>query len=293
MRKKLATGMAVAVIGAAVAMATPAAAEPTNIASTVPAGTTIEPAIDCAPTAAHPYPVVVLPGGDGKTTETAAQWDLMVGALRDAGYCTLVFQGGIVDGTRWGGDIPSGARQVGDFIAEVRARTGAAKVEIVAHSASTIVSNYFLKVLGGAPQVSHAVLITPEARGCDGAGFLAAYGIKTPVSPVQLFQALPFLPSVLATAMPSMGTALQMLPTSDVYRAIFDGPIAQPGVRYSVLATRNDELATPAPACSTIEEPGVTMAVFEDLFPSAPVVGHSTIRSDSRSADWVLEQLAN
>lgn len=111
-RKKLATGMAVAVIGAAVAMATPAAAEPTNVASTVPAGTTVAPAIDCAPTAAHPYPVVVLPGGDGKTTETAAQWDLMVGALRDAGYCTLVFQGGIVDGTRWGGDIQIGRAHV-------------------------------------------------------------------------------------------------------------------------------------------------------------------------------------
>lgn len=293
MRRWLVTGIAAAVVGAALIVMSPATAEPGETAATVPTGTTIEPAIDCAPTAAHPYPVVVLPGGDGKTTETAEQWGLMVGALRDAGYCALLFQGGIVDGTRWGGDIPSSARQVAEFVAKVRETTGAPQVEMVAHSVGTIVTNYFLKVLGGAPLVSHAILLTPEARGCDGAGFLAAYGIKnSPVTPVQLIQTLPFLASVLATMAPNMGAALQMMPTSEVYHAIFDGPIAQPGVRYSVLATRNDELATPAPACSTIDEPGVNMAVFEDLFAGGPTVGHSTIRSDSRTAGWVLEQLA-
>ncbi|NNH75069.1 hypothetical protein HLB23_35350 [Nocardia uniformis] len=294
MRRILATGMAAAVIGMTAMTATPAAAEPTSDTPTIPAGATIEPEIDCTPTVAHPYPIVVLPGGDGTTTETAAQWDFMVGSLRDAGYCTLLFQGGIVDGTRWAGDIPSGARQVADFIAKVKHTVGVEKVEIIAHSAGTIVTNYYLKVLGGAPNVSHAVFITPEARDCDGAGFLTALGIKNPpITPVQLLQAFPFLASVIAAAAPDKAVALQMAPTSEVYQAIFNGPIAQPGVRYSVLATRNDELATPAPACSTIDEPGVTMAIYEDLFPAAPPVGHSTIRSDANTAGWVLKQLTN
>ncbi|MFE3261286.1 hypothetical protein ACFXPS_37395 [Nocardia sp. NPDC059091] len=79
--------IAAVVAGAAVpSMGTAQAAPDTGPGTrTLPAGDTIEPAIDCAPTAAHPDPVVVLPGGDGSPEQTAAQWDTMVGALRGAG----------------------------------------------------------------------------------------------------------------------------------------------------------------------------------------------------------------
>ncbi|MGW4531408.1 esterase/lipase family protein [Nocardia sp. NPDC004340] len=255
----------------------------------LPAGSTIEPVIDCGPTAAHPYPVVVLPGGDGSTDQTAAQWETMVGALRGAGYCTLLFQGGVVNRKRWYGDMPAEAGQVADFIAKVRETTGAEKVEIVAHSAGTIVTNYYLKLLGGAPTVSHAVFITPEVRGCDGAGVL---GIPNPpITPVQLLHELPVLSTLLAAASPELATALQMTPDSPVYKAIFDTRVTQPGVTYSVIATRRDQLATPAPQCSTLDEPGVENVVYEDLFPDAAPVDHSLIRSSAETAGWVLDRL--
>ncbi|MFB8007978.1 lipase family alpha/beta hydrolase [Nocardia sp. NPDC056000] len=257
------------------------------------AGTVVEPEIDCHPTERRPNPVVVLPGGDGSTGDTAADWATVVTALRAAGYCTLIFQGGVVNEKRWAGDIPTGARQTADFIARVRERTGAERVDLVAHSVGTVVANYFLKVLRGAPQVAHAVLLAPEARDCDGAGLLAPLGIENPpITPGRALREMPFLAAGLTELSPELALAVQLTPQSPVYHAIFDGPIAQPGVRYSVLASRHDEFATPPETCSIIIEPGVTMDFYEDRFPGAAPVGHSALRSSVHTAGWVLEQLA-
>ncbi|MGW4120876.1 esterase/lipase family protein [Nocardia sp. NPDC004711] len=294
---RIAAKFTTALIGAgtvAMMAAGPAVAAPDtgSGSAVIPAGNTIEPPIDCTPDSAHPRPVVVLPGGDGTTADTAAQWNTMLTTLRGAGYCAFLFQGGIINGNRWTGDIPSAAQQVADFVAEVRQTTGADQVDIVAHSAGTIVSNYFLKVLGGASSVAHAVFLTPEIRGCDGSGFLGAYGIKNPpISPAQVASGLPFLGTVLAVIAPDKANLVQMMPSSPVYQAVFNGQVAQPGVRYSVLSTRNDELATPATVCTNLTEPGVNMNFYEDLFPGAAPVGHSSLRSSPDTANWVAQQL--
>ncbi|UZG55429.1 esterase/lipase family protein [Rhodococcus opacus] len=170
----------------------------------LPAGEVVTPPIDCSPTAAHPRPVIVLPGADGITSDTADQWSTVTSALRESGTCTLVFQGGVVDGRRWAGDIPDEAAQLAEFVTSVKDATGADTVDLVAHSAGTVVSNYYLKVLGGAQDVMHAVFLAPEGRDCDGAGFLTTYGIHNPpVTPLQALQALPFLSPLLGHASPS------------------------------------------------------------------------------------------
>ncbi|BAW10128.1 hypothetical protein [Nocardia seriolae] len=64
----------------------------TATAQAAPAGTTIEPPIDCTPTTAHPNPIVVLPGGDGTPEQTDEQWTPVLTVLRGAGYCTVLFQ---------------------------------------------------------------------------------------------------------------------------------------------------------------------------------------------------------
>lgn len=261
-------------------------------APVIPAGTVLEPALDCAPNAQHPHPVIVLPGADGSTDQTAAQWDPMLTALRADGECAFGFQGGIIKGQRWAGDIPSEAHQVADFVTKVRKATGADKVDIVAHAAGAFVANYFLKVLGGAPTVRDAVLLAPQARNCDGTGLLSQRGgANPPLTPVQAAKAAPYLVSLLTIMFPGMAPAMQMSPTSEVYKAVVDGPVTQPGVHYSVLATRNDRVATPAVTCSLIKEPGVRNVVYEDQFPAAPAVDHSSLRSSPTTVNWVVQQL--
>lgn len=287
---------ALAMPSGAVAVA-PAVADPVGpptpgSSPVIPAGTVIAPPLDCTPNGQHPHPVVVLPGADGTTDQTAAQWNPMLTALRSDGDCAFLFQGGIIKGQRWAGDVPGEARQVADFVAKVRAATGADQVDIVAHSAGTFVANYYLKVLGGASSVRDAILLAPESRGCDGAGLLAQYGITNPpITPVQAAKAAPYLVSLLTVMFPGMAPAMQMSPTSAVYQSVFGGRVTQPGVHYSVLATRNDHIATPAVTCSLIQEPGVVNAVYEDQFHDAPAVDHSTLRSSPATTNWVLQQL--
>lgn len=289
-------GVLAVAIGGALAIASgPATAAPDagSSAPHVPAGTAIAPPVDCRPSSARPYPVIVLPGADGTTADTETQWATIASTLRQQGACTLLFQGGIIDGRRWAGDMPTSARQLAQFVAEVKKATGAAKVDIVAHSAGSFVANYYLKVLGGGADVHNVALLAPEARGCDGAGLLTQYGVTDPpVTPVQVLQALPWLLPVMTAAMPDMASALQLSPVSEVYQAVMDdGPLTQPGVRYAVIATKNDAVATPAGPCSFITEPGVTNVFYEDVFPGGPAVDHSSLRSSPDAANWVVDQL--
>ncbi|NDZ93024.1 hypothetical protein G3I13_00770 [Streptomyces sp. SID6673] len=282
--------------GTLVVSGAPAGAAPLSgpvVPTAVPAGSTIEPPLDCRPTKSHPDPVVVLPGADGTTSQTSAQWRVVTSALRRSGACAFVFQGGIIDEKRWAGDIPGEAVQVERFVRKVRGVTGATKVDIVAHSAGSVVANYYLKVRHGAPNVRAAVLLAPEGGGCDGVGSLAQYGIThPPITPVQVLQALPLMSPILARILPSMAVALQLAPGSDVYRKLFiDGPVTQNGVHYAIMATKNDKLATPAGTCSFIREPGVTNVFYEDVFPGRPVVDHSSLRSSPYTAKWVVKQL--
>ncbi|MDG3014236.1 hypothetical protein [Speluncibacter jeojiensis] len=282
-------GVGVAVAAAVVAGA-PAAAAATS--SSEAESTVVAAPIDCAPDAARPNPVIVLPGADGNTSQTSAQWSTMLTALRRTGACVLVFQGGVVDGQRWAGDMAESAGQLARYVDEVKARTHAAKVDIVAHSAGTFAANYYLKVLRGAPNVHDVVLLAPESRGCDGAGFLAQYGIpKLPVTPVQMLTAMPWLVPVLSQLMPNMRSALELTPASEVYHRVMDGRLTQPGVRYAVMATRRDAVATPPGTCSFIDEPGVTNVFYENVFPDGPAVDHSTLRSSPLTAQWVVDQL--
>lgn len=286
----LTVGFVVTAGGAAQAAPSTGSVDPVVL----PAGEVVAPPIDCSTTVAHPRPAIVLPGADGTTSDTADQWSTVTSAVRESGTCTPVFQGGVVDGRRWAGNIPDEAAQLAEFVTSVKDATGADTVDLVAHSAGTVVSNYYLKVLGGAQNVTNAVFLAPEGRDCDGAGFLATYGIHNPpVTPVQALQALPFLSPLLGHASPELAVALQLAPGSEVHTTVFgDGSITQPGVSYSVLATANDAIATPAGTCSFITEPGVTNTLFEEAYPDVPAVDHSSLRSSPYTAAWIVEQLA-
>ncbi|RMI33390.1 hypothetical protein EBN03_09545 [Nocardia stercoris] len=260
-----------------------AGAEPVTVPDIV-AAQVIEPPVECA-AGSRPYPVVVLPGADGTTADTAAQWAPMVDALQQAGACVLVFQGGIIGTQRWAVDPAVSARQVAQFVDEVRAVTGAPKVDIVAHSAGAVIGDYYVKVLGGFPNVHSLIQLAPETHGSDGSGVLPGL----PVPPAQLVAGLPIAPPLAGLL--GVGGALGLLSAAPAVTALGDGPIAQPGVEYSIMATRNDTLATPVGTSSFIDEPGVTNVFYEDQFPGSAPVDHSSLRSSPNTTEWVVAQL--
>jgi pimeloyl-ACP methyl ester carboxylesterase len=68
------------------------------------------------------------------------------------------------------GRIAAGARQLGWFVDEVRARTGAESVDIIGHSMGGVVARYYVALAGGDGAVRNLVTIGSPHAGTDVSG---------------------------------------------------------------------------------------------------------------------------
>src|SRR3954467_5264063 len=137
--------------------------------ASAPAATPSPPGanVACTPTAAHPYPVVLVHGTFGNRFDS---WQLFSPALKAAGYCVYALDYGSYNGSGllgiYGvGPIERSAQQLADFVRQVRAVTGAAKVDIVGHSQGGMMPRYFIKFLGGDSVVDDLVGLAPSNHG--------------------------------------------------------------------------------------------------------------------------------
>jgi triacylglycerol lipase len=123
--------------------------------------------VPCTPSAARPYPVVLVHGTGANRFNS---WQAFSPALKAAGYCVYALNYGSHDGSGllgvYGiGLIERSARQLAGFVAGVRAQTGAAKVSIVGHSQGGMMPRHFIKFLGGAAVVDDLVGLAPSNHG--------------------------------------------------------------------------------------------------------------------------------
>src|SRR3954452_17588301 len=112
---------------------------------------------NCKPTAAHPYPVVLVHG----TFENQSMWTFVSPQIKAAGYCVFALDYGN-DAT---GDIPTSAGQLGSFVDRVLAETGSSKVDLVGHSQGGMMPRYWMRFDGGAGEVEDLVGIAPSNHG--------------------------------------------------------------------------------------------------------------------------------
>jgi triacylglycerol lipase len=85
----------------------------------------------CKPSAAHPYPVVLVHGTFANMLDN---WSSMSPALKASGYCVFALNYGGSGGEPLiyaTGPIAESARQLDAFVARVRSATGARKVSLV------------------------------------------------------------------------------------------------------------------------------------------------------------------
>ena len=68
-----------------------------------------------------------------------------------------------------------------------------------------------------------------------------------------------------------------------------NGPIAQPGVAYTILISRYDEMVTP-PTTAFVNEAGVTNRYVQDICPLDPV-GHVGVAFDTDVAQMITNAL--
>jgi triacylglycerol esterase/lipase EstA (alpha/beta hydrolase family) len=187
----------------------------------------------CHPSAAHPYPVVLVHGTFENMDDN---WQAASPLLANHGYCVFAFNyGGTspaadVQGT---GDIAASAGQLAAFVDKVLAATGAAKVDIIGHSQGGMMPRYYLKFLGGASKVHTLVGLSPSNHGTT------IDGLTTLTQTLGLAGATNV---VLGSACES---CVQQEVGSSFLTELNSGGDTVPGVTYTVIETRYDEVVTP------------------------------------------------
>ena len=225
-----------------VAAACAALVLPTSVAAATPSPPGAN--VACTPTAAHPYPVVLVHGTFGNRFDS---WQLFSPALKAAGYCVYAldygsYNGSGVFGIYGVGPIERSAQQLADFVRDVRAKTGAAKVDIVGHSQGGMMPRYFIKNLGGAAVVDDLVGLSPSNHGTSNP-FAVPAGVTCP-----------------ACAQQATGSAF--------LRALNSGDESPGDVSYTNLVTRYDEVVIPYTSGYLAPAAQVTNLTLQDKCPS-------------------------
>lgn len=230
---------------------------------------------DCRPSAEHPRPVVLL---HGLSTNAEQHWALLGPRIVKAGYCVFSLTYG-ADALDRGGQatVDASAQEVGGFVDRVLETTGASKVDLVGHSLGGFVSLYVTKVTGYAPKVGRVVALAPPTHGTTLFGLvrlLTALGLREPVETMLRGGCI---------------ACIDLLDGGPAVRRLTDGPVAQPGVAYTVIASRYDAVVSPT-SRSFVREPGVRNYYVQDRCPLDPV-GHFGMGFDLGMASLILNGL--
>ncbi|MGB6243576.1 esterase/lipase family protein [Gordonia sp. (in: high G+C Gram-positive bacteria)] len=239
----------------------------------------------CRPTARHPRPVILVHGsGGGRQTN----WATLAPILKNDGYCVFAPTYGALSSV-WPASALGGlgpkldsAWDVKEFADRVMAATGSSQVDVVGHSLGTEIPTYWMKYLGGRGHVAHYVSLAPywrqgpdddDARGEAIETSRRGLGIPDPARPA--------CPE--CTAPPK---------NADFNRAVRVPTPYLPGVDYTNVVTRDDEIVVPYTA-GLLDGPTGTHVrniVVQNDCPQDHS-DHMSITSNRRSAAIVLNAL--
>ena len=227
----------------------------------------VETPITCRPTAAHPRPVILVHGSFDNGPNTMPR----LGApLERQGFCVIAPTLGAYAGNPGRGGLDSivgaSAPQLASVIDQVRAATGADKVDLVGYSQGAAIAGYTTKVLR--PGAVGRVVSVGGYMGGDPSGLLpddlppeAAGAALWAVNLRGLSELAPGSPMVAAWRGPENSPYL-------------------PGVEYTLIATRGDGVLPPER--SFVPGPGVRTIVSEDACGGEPA-SHGGMASDWRT----------
>jgi triacylglycerol esterase/lipase EstA (alpha/beta hydrolase family) len=231
-----------------------------------PAGVNVA---SCQPSAAHPRPVVLITGTFGNMID---DWSGLGPTLANRGYCvySTTIGGSPKSVIQTTGAVATSAGQISAFVDQVRSRTGAGQVDLIGHSQGGLIGEYYLKILNGAGKVHSFVGLSPTTHGTtlSGLALLAkAFGVT----------------NIVGAACPACA---DQVTGSDLVNALNAGPVAQPGVSYTIIETRNEFVVTPAGAAAFIAEPGVSNLWLQNSCPFS-ATDHADLSYDKGVYDLV------
>jgi triacylglycerol esterase/lipase EstA (alpha/beta hydrolase family) len=211
----------------------------------------------CKPTAAHPYPVVLVHG----TFLNQTSWLTLSPQLKAAGYCVFALDYGN-NGT---GEIRQSAAELGAFVDQVLSETHAKKVAIVGHSQGGMMPRYWMRFLGGAAKTSELIGLAPSNHGTTNP-------LAVPIGVV-------------------CEACLEQAAGSSFLTQLNSGGDTLPGISYTVISTRYDEVVTPYTSQALSGRPDqATNVVVQNRCP-LDLAEHVTLQDDPVAAQWVLNAL--
>lgn len=186
----------------------------------------------CKPTTAHPRPVVLV---HGTFADMSDSWQALSPLLKNNGYCVFALNYGSYSGSGaigvYGvGEIRNSAQELSAFVDKVLTATGASEVDMVGHSQGGMMPRYYLKFLGGAEKVHTLVGLSPSNHGTtlDGLFILASF--------------FPGASEFTGTLCPACE---EQEAGSAFITELNSGGETVPGVDYTVIQTRFDQVVTP------------------------------------------------
>ncbi|MFB9234971.1 esterase/lipase family protein [Plantactinospora siamensis] len=209
--------------------------------------------------AAAGNPVIVVGGLSG----FAAVYGPLADRLRADGYRTFVYELPELGF----GDIAASATAFRGYVGRVLASTGAARVDLVAHSEGGLVSRYYLRNLGGAGSVGRYISLGTPQYGTYVANILAFLGLGSCVG-------------IIACQQMTIG--------SSFLAALNSGDDTPGGVRYTTIRTAQDELVRPTPNAALTD--GATNVLVQAYCPLR-VVGHVGLVLDGTTYSIVRSAL--
>ncbi|MEU6487311.1 alpha/beta fold hydrolase [Streptomyces sp. NPDC046887] len=202
----------------------------------------------CKPSARHPRPVVLVHGTFGNSVDN---WLGLAPYLVKRGYCVFSLDYGQLPGVPFFhglGPVAKSAEQLDAYVDRVLAATGAAEADLVGHSQGGMMPRHYLKFLGGADKVNALVGIAPSNHGTTLLG---------------LTQLLPYFPGIGHLLNEKTPALADQVVGSPFMTRLNEGGDTVPGVRYTVIATRYDEVVTPHRS-QFLDGPDVTNVLIQD-----------------------------
>ena len=211
----------------------------------------------CQPTAAHPYPVILV---HGTFANQALSWNALRPLLAADGFCVFSLD--------YGNNATASMAQSGNTVAafarQVLAQTGAAKVSFVGHSQGGSLSRYVAKDKGLLAQTDDIVGLAPSSHGTTS-------------------------PFAGPAALLGCAACRDQQAGSPFMKALNTPPEAPGPVSYTVLSTRYDEVVTPYQS-QALSGSTVTNVVLQSRCPG-DLTEHVGIIYDPVALQWARDAL--
>ncbi|MBF6132251.1 alpha/beta fold hydrolase [Nocardia otitidiscaviarum] len=244
----------------------------------------------CTPTAAHPEPVLLVHGTWGNQNS----WDTLAPELKTHGVCVFTLNYGHATASLRGAapgvfgtaDMRTSAKELAAFVDRVRTATGAAKVDVVAHSQGGPLVRQYLRFEGGAHREDPSrtsirrlisIAATHHGTTAEGLRYLLPSGSAGAVADSLIAR-------VLGTA------AAQQLIDSEFLATLNAAGDTEPGVAYTAIASRVDRVVTPPEATFLRAGPRaiVTNVWVQDVCPTD--THHHGILPESPAVSYLVHR---